>query len=472
MKSNSMKTILFFALVCSITYSYSQSTLTLKKGIVIDSLTVPSSKGVYSLYLPKSFDLNKGWPILFGFDNNGDMSSLTHLFSKSAEEFGYIIAVSNYGEKLSVNDKTNYIALFMKHIVSLFPIKNKRMYVFGVGKDAPLNTSLPILYKQINGVIAIGDGYNYNLKLNRNKNFSYVGIVGEQSFRYRNFLDTKKYLNKKGISSEVYIYEGNKKLPSERIIAKALPYFTLEAMAKGNVPKDSIWIRNIYEKDLEEARMLKENGKYLYAYDQLTQMRDRYRLFREEDTLKEEQKEIRKINAYKKEKRQRTKYQNQEIFLRQTFALSLDEDVELSQYDNLGWWQYRMTELDKLQKSKEKYAVDMAVRIKGFLKHMILEYKKELAKESREIDRKILLNILNTIVDKNDFEAYRKIISLSVLDRDNGTALFYLEKMLQNGFKDLEALYTIEGTLSLRISKEYNNIIKKYLGKSKYFSEN
>ncbi|RKM92427.1 hypothetical protein D7036_22825, partial [Aquimarina sp. BL5] len=77
--------------------------------------------------------------------------------------------------------------------------------------------------------------------------------------------------------------------------------------------------------------------------------------------------------------------------------------------------------------------------------------------------------ILSTIVDKNDFESYRKIISLSAIDQDNATALFYLEKMLQNGYKELESLYNIEGTLALRISKEYNNVIKKYLKTSKYF---
>ncbi|MHA7058257.1 hypothetical protein ACWGOQ_0013625 [Aquimarina sp. M1] len=470
MKSNFMKFIMICTLMCSISYSYSQSTLTLKKGVVVDSLTVPSSEGVFSVYLPKSFDLQKAWPIFFGFDSTKSMSSLTHLFSKSAERHGYIVVVSNYGENLSVNDKSNYVALFMKHIVSLFPIQNKRMYVFGIGKDAPLNSSLPILYKQFNGVIAIGDGYDYSLKLNRNRDFSYIGIVGDQNFRYVDFLDTRTYLRKKGISSEVYTHRGNEEWPSERIIDKAFSYFTLEAIAKDNIPKDSVWISHIYKKDLKDVQLLTAKSKYLEAYDQLVRMRDKYSFFLDVDELKEEQKTIRKIKGYKKEKRLRSKYHNQEIFLRQTFILSLDEDVELSQYDNLGWWQYRMSELDILRKTNEKYASDMVIRIKGYLKNMITMYKKAIAKEKDNIDSKIFLNILGTIVDKNDFESYKNIISLSVMDQDSGTALFYLEKMLQNGFRELEALYTIEGTLPLRISKEYNNIIKKYLGTSKYFS--
>lgn len=61
------------------------------------------------------------------------------------------------------------------------------------------------------------------------------------------------------------------------------------------------------------------------------------------------------------------------------------------------------------------------------------------------------------------------MISLSAQDQDNETALFYLEQMLKNGYKDLNALYTIEGTLALKMSEKYNKLIKKYLGNSKYF---
>ena len=467
MKAYYIKIILFCVFLYSVTHSYSQSELKLKKGEVIDNLKVPSSKGIYSIYLPKSFDLSKTWPVLFGFDSTENMNSFTSLFSKSAEELGYIVVVSNYAEKLSSKEKSDYILLFMKHIISLFPVQNKRMYVFGAGEDAILNTSLPVLYKKFNGAIAIS---NYNQKLNAEKSFSYIGMIGDQNFRYRNFLGNNKYLKRKGVASDVYIYEGKEELPPQEVIDQALPYFTMDAMVKGSIPKDSIWITNSYKKDRNQVELLKNKKEYLQAYDELTRMRNRYALFFDVDELKEEQKRIRKIDVYKKKKRVRSKYYNQEMFLKQTFILSLEEDVDLKQYDNLGWWQYRMGELDKLAKSNEKYANDMVLRIKGFLKNTLLDYKKEISKNKKEIDRKIFLNILSTIIDKNDFESYRSIISLCATDQDNETALFYLEKMLQNGYKEIEPLYTIEGTLVLRISKEYNNIIKKYLGSSKFFS--
>lgn len=456
--------------LCSIISTYSQSTLRLKKGVVVDSLTVPASEGVFSIYVPTSFEINKKYPILFGFDSSNKSSLFTSLFSTSAEEQQYIVAISDYAGKLSVKDKSIYVALFMKHIAALFPIQNNRIYVLGVGKDAVFNSSLPMLYPTINGVIAIGDSAHLNKKINANKRFSHIGIVDDKNFRYQRFLDTHKYLKRKKKASELYVYNGNKEFPPENIITNALSYLTLDAMQTGKIQTDSLWIADRYKKDKEIVKLLKEQNKYVQVYDELDRIRTRYSKFFKIDTLKEAQKEIRKIKSFKKEKRLKSKYHNQEIYLREAYSWSLEEDVALNQYDNLGWWQYKMNALDELRNGNEKYASNMAYRVKGFLQHRLSGYKKEASAQQNELNKEIFLNILSTIVDKQDFQSYKRIISLSAMDQDDETAIFYLEKMLQNGYKEMGELYTIEGTLSLRISKAYNRMIKKYLGTSKYFS--
>ncbi|GAA0726242.1 hypothetical protein GCM10009430_33030 [Aquimarina litoralis] len=470
MKCISTKIWSFFIFICIVTSTSGQNSLKLRKGVVTDSIAVPETEGVYSIYLPKSFDLNKPWPILFGFDNNENISALTHLFKNAAEEFGYIVAISNYGNKLSESDKSSYIPVFVKHIISLFPIQEKRMYALGVGDNASLNTSLPLFYEQFSGVIAINDSFDYHQKLRRNRNFSYFGIVNTHNFRYQDFFLYNKYLDRKGISSSLYTYEGNMKLPSQDIVHRTLPFFTIDAMRKGNIPVDSLWINMLYKKDKENIFELKEKGDYLEAYDELTRMQKKFQTFVDTDELKNEQKEIKKIKAYKTEKRIKSRNKNKEMYLRESLVFDLEEDIGLNAYNNLGWWQYKMEEFDKLSSTKEPYTTAMVVRIKGFLQNIVTNYKKELSKSKREIDRKIFLNILSTIIDKDDFDSYKTIIALSAIDEDNETAIFYLEKMLQQGYKEMDSLYNIEGTLTLRISKEYNRVIKKYLGSSRFHS--
>ncbi|MDH7444496.1 hypothetical protein [Aquimarina sp. 2201CG14-23] len=444
----------------------------MKKGVVIDSLSIPSKEGSnYSIYLPKSFDLSKTWPILFGFDSTGNANAITTLFSKAAEELNYVVVVADFPEKSNINDKSDYVPLIMEHIFSLLPIHNRRIYVTGIGEDATLNSLLPIIYKEFNGVIAINNTYYYNESVKVRKDFSYIGVVHDKNFRYQYFLNTKKYLKRKSVPTDIYVYDKNEALPLQSLMKKALLSFTLQDMLKGKILTDSTWVKQAYEKDLREVELLEKKKAYLHAYDELTRIRNKYHLFFETDFLKEEQKRIKKLSVYKKEKRLRSKYHNREGFLRETLFLSLEEDVEFSQYENLGWWQYRMNELDTLIVSNEKYATNMAFRIKGYLKNLIKEYKKEdKTKEEQVLDQKIFLNVLSTIVDKEDFESYRNVISFSAMDQDYETALFYLEKMLQHGFKDIEQLYVIEGTLALKLSKEYNELIKKYLGTSKYHS--
>jgi len=451
------------------TYSYVQDTLKLKKGTIISGLKVPSSEGTYSVYLPTFFDVNKEWPILLGFNSKNKQHHLANLFSSSAEEFGYIIVVSDYAKKTSVLDRTNYVSRLIKYLGATFPIQDKRMYAFGIGEDAIFTSSLPLGYKEFDGAISIGNGYNYKRTKLSGMDFSYLGMIGNKNFRYQRFIRTNKYLKRKKIISDVYIYEGNDELPPEKIIQEALPYFTLAAMAKGKAPKDSAWIMNQYEMDLKEVDALKNTGAYLKAYEKLIRVENNYQQFFDIEEIKKYQKEIKKADAYKKEKRLRSKYDNREVFLLQNLLFSLEEDVNYNQYDNLGWWQFKMEELDKLTNSKEEYAGNMVFRIRGGVKNVLSEYKKTVSKEESELDKKIFLNILSTIIDKNDFESYRNVISLSTRDQDPGTAIFYLEKMLQNGYTDMESLYTIEGTLALRVSKEYNKVIKKYLGASKYY---
>ena len=76
--------------------------------------------------------------------------------------------------------------------------------------------------------------------------------------------------------------------------------------------------------------------------------------------------------------------------------------------------------------------------------------------------------MLKTITQPEKAENYLKVISNSALLDDYGTALFYLEELLKNGYKDKEKLYTIEHTALLRIAPEFNEIVEKYLKDARY----
>ncbi len=448
---------------------HSQNTLTLKKGVVIDSLKIPGTNNHFSIYLPQNFDMNKSWPLLLGFDSKGRTTSLARLYREAAEEFGYIVAISDFLENQSLKEKSEHIPVFLEHIVSLFPIQQGRVYVTGIDKDAELMSLVPVFYNsKIFGVVAIGSSHYYGSRIKIGKNFSYFGVLNINNYRYKDFLKNAEYLKRKAIPADILTYDGKSEYPYPKLLKKPLSTFTLQAMLKGRMPKDSIWVNNLFQKELEQVDIDLKKGRFLYALEEVKRIRKKYHLFFDTKNLREKEKQIKRFKGYKKERRLQLKYINQENYYRESYMFLMQEDVAEKKYENLGWWQHQMAELDSLKKKKEKHAVAMVSRIKGFLKNLAKNSEINLSNKPRDFEKKMFLNILRTIIDKKDYDSYFNIISLSTKDQDYETALFYLERLLENGFKDMDALYNIEGTLPLRITKEYNQLIKKHLGSSKY----
>ncbi len=453
-----------------ITFGYGQNTLTLRKGVVIDSLQIPKTDNDFSIYLPKNFDKDKNWPIVFGFDSKRRASKLARLYREAAEEYGYIVAISNFMPNQGVKEKSNYVPLFIDHILSIFPIQKGRVYVTGVDEDARLMSLVPLFYNdKIFGVIAIGNSHYYDAKVKIGKNFSYFGILNSKNHRYKGFVNNKKYLNRRGIEADILTYEGVSEYPYPKLLKEPLSTFTLRAMLKGRMTKDSVWVQNLFQEELNQIEIDLDKGKFLEAYQKVKRIRNKYQAFFDTNDLQEKEKQIRKLKGYRKQKRLQTKYADQESYLRETYLFLIKEDVAEKKYENLVWWQYQMTELDTLQTKKEKYASEMVSRVKGFLKNVINNHKAKTSNKQKDFEKKMFLNIFSTIIDNKDYKSYLRIISLSAQDQDYDTALFYLEKLLENGFKDIDTLYTIEGTLALRISEDYNRLIKKHLGTSRYF---
>lgn len=84
------------------------------------------------------------------------------------------------------------------------------------------------------------------------------------------------------------------------------------------------------------------------------------------------------------------------------------------------------------------------------------------------MNHKIIANILLTFIDPKNSKPYLDLITLAAEDNDDNTAYFYLEELLKTGYTDYEAIYNIPETEVIKISPVYNQIVEKYLGKSKY----
>lgn len=128
-----------------------------------------------------------------------------------------------------------------------------------------------------------------------------------------------------------------------------------------------------------------------------------------------------------------------------------------------------MGEIKKYIASPDPLEKEMGMRLLGFLNALIEDnINLELAQNPVNDEALSFLWMVKTITAPKEFSNYLNIISDSAKYEDFGTALFYLEELLKNGYENKSELYILEHTALLRITPEFNEIIDKYLKDARY----
>ncbi len=458
-------------LFLSIAFYGTAQQLTLKKGIIIDAVPVNDSISEnFALYLPTSFEISKKWPIVFVFDMQGRGKQALSMFRQAAEEQGYILAASNsVNDSITLSKNILISSRMFSAVYSILPIKKNRSYTAGFSGGARLASLVPTFVKKIKGVISCGSAVANEEVLSSKSRFHFIGIVGTEDYNYLSMKNSQKILNKLKFPNQLLIFDGGEKWPESQYLAKAMEIFTLAAMSKDVEPKDDIFINDTYKRNLGQVSTLLTSQKPLMANMLLSEMIDIYQNFRNVDSLKESSKTLKKTKLYRNYNRSQNSFFFKENLIKDTYGYDLEEDIITYNYNNLGWWNYQIEELDKYTKSTNVFERQMGKRLKSYLNALIAD-NIDLVKATSPVDEEALLFLwmVNTITDVKNYDPYLKIISLSSKVEDYGTAMFYLEELLKAGYTDTKGLYALENTALLRITPEFNKVVAKYLKDARY----
>lgn len=451
-------------------FVFSQELL-LKKGKIIDSISVKDSiQESFSLYLPTAFQNKEKWPVLFVFDEKGRGKQSLAMFREVAESENYILVASNdIRDTISISKNALITGRMISKVNSILPLNKNRIYTAGFASGGRLANLMPIFFKDIEGVISCGASLA-NVELLASKNpFHFIGIVGKEDFNYSTLLSDEKILNRFKFPNNILVFDGTDEWPEKNLLKKGLRLFTLSAMAKGFASQDSIYIENSYNDDLAYINQLRKNGKMLLADRAITEALNVYRTHKNTDSLKNERRELRKDKLYKSLKRNESAALFKEELLKEDYIYYLEEDLYSYNYNNLGWWNYQTTEINKFISGESEAERQMGKRLKSYL-NALIEDNIEIVKSEKIVDEEalILLSMLKTITEPKAYEYYLEVVSLSSKYEEYGTALFYLEEAFKKGFKNKEKLDALANTALLRISPEYNKLMEKYLESARY----
>lgn len=468
-----MNRVLFLLLFVSLAYTGSSQTrqAVFIKGKIIDSVRINDSiSETYKLYLPKKFDGKGTWPVIFVFDMEGKNSQALNIFKVSAEEQGFLLASSNdISDTLSISKNVLITSRMFQEVAALFPLNRNRIYTAGFSSGAKFAAIIPSFIKEVEGVISCGSFVPSVELLDEKNPFYFVGIVGNEDFNYPQMLQGRELLNKMKFPNDLLVFDGGERWTDYSLIGKALKILTLSAIAKGNVAKNDEFVMNSYGQNLKDLKLLINSGQLLKAYYLQSEIISIYRPHLEVDSLREQLKTLKKENRYKSQRRSLNNVLLRESFIKEDYEYNLFDDLSALNYNNLGWWNYQMEELKKYDKKPDPFEQQMGKRLLGYL-NALIEDNIDIEKEYPVVNDEALsfLWMLKTITEPKAYSYYLNIISDSSKYEDFGTALFYLEELLKNGYEDKARLYSLEHTALLRIMPEFNAIVNKYLKGSRY----
>ncbi|MDH3698733.1 MAG: alpha/beta hydrolase [Flavobacteriaceae bacterium] len=453
----------YFFLFISTVISLQAQTLTLKKGVILDSIpTVEVVTETYSLFLPSDFNTDRTWPLLLVFDMEGRSTQALRMFRKVAEEQGYILAgPDNVSDTLSIADNILVSDRLLTSIKSILPIASSRVYSAGFDSGGKMAGLAPLFIKGIQGVISCGAVFPNSELLSSTNRFHYIGIVGNEDYNYTDMIKARSSMNTLRFTNNLFVFKGGHQWPSSELLGRALSHFTIGAMSKKLIGKDEDLIAAAYTKDLRSFETLKNSGALLLAERHLNDMLTLYRPHLSIDSLRVLRKSLRKNKQFKTQQRLNTNYRFRETLLKDDYVYYLEEDVLTYNYNNLGWWTFQMEKLKTFANSPISEEQLMGKRLLGFA-NALVEDQVILSRAEDDPEAVLLLWMLKTITDPRDYSYYLKIIQETSLQEDFGTALFYLEEAFKNGFTDLDALSNLEHTGLLRIMPEYKELLESY----------
>ena len=188
-----------------------------------------------------------------------------------------------------------------------------------------------------------------------------------------------------------------------------------------------------------------------------------------ERALKKEQRQLKRIDR---------QYSDSIAYKAEYYQYMLLEDLDTRNFENLGWWQYQYNYYNSIIESAPENLTGKALIVDRFARNVMVlmvsmlkrvyEIEANRPAAIRDIPAVVFLLMLRTIVHPEDYVAYLAVISYSSKMEDYGTALFYVEALLENGYTDLDTLGALPETGLLRIMPEYQALLEVYLNKGLY----
>jgi predicted esterase len=251
---------------------------TVPRGEIVSGIPALSdAEQTYELYLPKSFDRSRKWPILFLFDPRARGKVAADLFRPAAEEFGWILLSSNNTRSDGPGEPNQRAvnALFPDAFKRL-PVDERRIYAGGFSGGAVIAWSVGLVSRGLAGVVSIG-GRPEPAHAALSPNFALFSAAGDLDFNYQATRALDAIAARGGVAHRLESYPGPHAWCPPETARRAVLWLDSLAMRDGLAPRDASVIAARFAEEQAAAQALAAGGETLAAARRFREIADTFR---------------------------------------------------------------------------------------------------------------------------------------------------------------------------------------------------
>jgi poly(3-hydroxybutyrate) depolymerase len=213
--------------------------------IVPDVVCAADSTQSYALYLPRAYNADRAWPVIFAFDPGGRGRMPVERYEAAAERYGFIVAGSNNSRNGSAENGKAVVAM-TGDVLSRFRADEHRLYLAGMsgGSRVALGVALGSPKDHVAGVIASSAGYPDG-KLRKALPFPIFATAGTEDFNHLEMRQLDRALTS---PHRLAVFEGGHVWLSSELAIDAVEWMELQAMKSGLKARDDGEIDQIFAK--------------------------------------------------------------------------------------------------------------------------------------------------------------------------------------------------------------------------------
>jgi hypothetical protein len=248
--------------------------------------------------------------------------------------------------------------ILLKEVSERFNIDEKRIFTAGFSGGAKLAILFTQQYPQIIGVAACGG--SIPISSDRQPDFYYAGIVGNEDFNYLEVSQLFTVFNNAGFDYTSVVFDGGHQWPPVSSFESAIIGFEIFSIKSNRKEKNTEWIDNVWEKMNDSINILKKEKNIIQENICISQTsRWFYGLKNIKELKKRSYKIMRSQEFYNRIKHRQSLIQK-EVKLRAEFIKAIENK-------DLDWWRKEIEQINKTSQNGDKEIAHISKRLLNYL---------------------------------------------------------------------------------------------------------